>query len=80
MVDGVPTETPPHVVGAILAFAGTGLGSVVVSRRMIADPRWKDLSSYTMYSGVAVLVLFVAVMFACMIVLAARVRIVATHI
>ncbi len=65
---------------------------------MIVDPRWRDLSSYTMYSGVAVLVLFVvvgffavddgaplhpwagplqrvlcAVMFACMIVLAARI-------
>jgi len=63
MVDGVPTETAPHVVGAIMAFAGTGLGLIVFSRRMAADPGWRDLASYTMYTGVAVLVLFVMVGF-----------------
>jgi hypothetical membrane protein len=63
MVDGVPTETPPHVVGAVMAFASTGLGLIVVSRRMRADGRWRDLSAYTLSSGVAVLILFVAVGF-----------------
>jgi hypothetical membrane protein len=61
MVDGVPTETAPHVIGAVMAFAGTGLGFTVFSRRMIADPRWRDLGTYTIATGLAVLVLFVAV-------------------
>lgn len=63
MVDGVPTETAPHVIGAVTAFAATGLGFMVFSRRMIADPRWRDLATYTMLTGVAVLLLFVAVGF-----------------
>jgi hypothetical membrane protein len=63
MVNGVPTETPAHVVGAIMAFASTGLGLVVFSRRMAADPRWRDLAAYTMYTGIVVLVLFIAVGF-----------------
>jgi hypothetical protein len=33
------------------------------SRRMIDDPLWRDLSGYTRSSGIAVLVLFVAVGF-----------------
>jgi hypothetical membrane protein len=63
MVDGVPTETPPHVVGAITAFASTGLGFVVFSRRMRADGAWADLAGYTMATGAIVLCLFVAVGF-----------------
>ena len=63
MVDGVPTETALHVVGAIVSFAATGLGFIAFSRRMIADPRWRDLATYTLYSGVAVLALFVTVGF-----------------
>ena len=60
MVDGVPTKTAPHVIGAVMAFAATGLGFLVVSRRMVADPRWHDLATYTMLTGIAVLLLFVA--------------------
>ena len=63
MIDGVPTEPPSHVVAAILTFAATGLGFIVFSRRMIADPRWRDLATYTMSTGITVLVLFVAVGF-----------------
>ena len=99
MVDGVPSETPPHVIGAITAFAAAGLGLIVFSRRMTADPRWRDLATYTMYTGITVLVLFImvgffavddgtplhpwagllqrvlcAVWFACLIVLAVRLR------
>lgn len=61
MVNGVPTETPPHVVGAITTFAATGLGLVVFSQRMRADPRWRDLATYTMFTGIAVLLLFIMV-------------------
>ena len=63
MVDGVPTETPPHVVGAITTFACTGLGLVLFSRRMKADPRWSDLSTYVLSTGIAFLILFVALGF-----------------
>jgi hypothetical membrane protein len=63
MVDGIPTETPPHIVGAVMTFVCTGIGVVVLSRRMAADRQWRDLSAYTMWSGVAVLALFVAVGF-----------------
>jgi hypothetical membrane protein len=63
MVDGVPTEPPSHVVAAILTFAASGLGLIVFSRRMSADPRWRDLAAYTLLTGFAVLVLFVAIAF-----------------
>ena len=63
MVNGVPTETPPHVVGAITTFAATGLGWLMFSRRMSDDRRWRDLSAYTMATSVAMLVLFVALGF-----------------
>jgi hypothetical membrane protein len=58
MVDGVPTENPPHVVAAIMAFASTALGLMVFARRMIADPRWRDLATYTMFTGIIMLTLF----------------------
>jgi hypothetical membrane protein len=59
-VDGVPTETPAHVVGAVLSFLCGGTGLVVLSRRMAADPRWRDLSSYVLATGIVMLVLFIA--------------------
>jgi hypothetical membrane protein len=99
MVNGVPTETPPHVVCAIVVFAATGVGLILFSQRMTADRRWCDLAPYTLYTGIAVLVLFVtlgffaiddgaplhswagllqralvAVWFACLIMLAVRLR------
>jgi hypothetical protein len=63
MVNGVPTETPPHIVGAIMAFAASGLGFVVISRRLKVDPQWRDLATYTMWTGVTVLLLFITVGF-----------------
>src|SRR5262245_41424768 len=63
MVDGVPTETAPHVVGALMTFTGTGLGFIVFSRRMNADPVWRDLATYTMLTGIVIILLFVAVGF-----------------
>ena len=99
MVDGVPTATPAHVAAAIPSFAATGVGFIVFSRRMRADLEWRDLATYTMMTGIAVLVLFVtlglfgvddgaplhpwaglvqrilcAIWFACLIVLALRLR------
>jgi hypothetical membrane protein len=59
-VDGVPTETPKHVVGAVLSFSGASLGLIFLSRRMAADPAWHKLSSYVLATGIVMLVLFVA--------------------
>ena len=59
MVDGVPTENALHVVASIMAFASMALGLLVFSRRMVADPRWRDLATYTMFTGIIVLTLFV---------------------
>ena len=63
MIDGVPTETPAHAAAAILSFAATGLGLIIFSRRMNADLRWRDLSTFTMIAGIVVLLLFVTVGF-----------------
>jgi len=63
MVNGVPTETPLHVVGAITTFAGTGLGWLMFSRRMSADGQWRDLSTYTTATSIAMLGLFIALGF-----------------
>jgi len=58
-VDGVPTETPQHVVAAILTFSCASTGLVVLSRRMTADPWWHDLSAYVLGTGLLMLILFV---------------------
>ena len=63
MIDGVPTETPGHVAAAVTAFAASGLGWLALSRRMSGDDRWRDLSTYTMVTGIAMLLLFVALGF-----------------
>jgi hypothetical membrane protein len=59
-VNGVPTETPAHVVGAVLAFLCASLGLSILSRRMAADPDWRDLSSYVLTTGIVMLLLFIA--------------------
>jgi hypothetical membrane protein len=59
-VNGVPTETKPHVVGAILVFSGGSLGLVILSRRMAADPDWRGLSSYVLATGIVMVILFIA--------------------
>jgi len=60
-VNGVPTETPSHVAAAVLSFTGPATGLIVLSRRMTADARWRDLSAYVLVTGVVMIVLFVAV-------------------
>jgi hypothetical protein len=62
-VNGVPTEPPSHVVGAVLSFLCGSTGILVLSRRMAADPQWRGLSSYSLVTGAVMLVLFVAVGF-----------------
>lgn len=58
-VNGVPTETPAHVVGAVLTFLCASIGLSILSRRMATDPEWRDLSSYVLATGIVMLVLFI---------------------
>jgi hypothetical membrane protein len=60
-VNGVPTETRPHVLAAVLTFASASIGLVALSRRMKTDPLWRDLWSYVLATGLVMLVLFVTV-------------------
>lgn len=60
-VGGIPTETPQHVVAAVMTFSCASIGLVVLSRRMRADPRWHDLSAYVLGTGATMLVLFIVV-------------------
>jgi hypothetical membrane protein len=59
MVNGEPKETPLHVVGAILFFFCSSAGLVLLSRRLAADARWRDLSGYVLTTGIAMLIMFV---------------------
>ena len=49
-----------HIPGFIMTFFGGGLGLIVVSRRMVRDPRWKSLATYALATGIAMLVLILA--------------------
>lgn len=60
-VNGVPTETPPHAVGAVLTFSAASIGLMILSRRMAGDPQWRGLSSYVLATGIAMLILFIIV-------------------
>lgn len=59
MVNGVPTETKPHVVGAVLSFVGGSIGLIALSRCMGADARWQSLATYVFATGVTMLILFI---------------------
>jgi hypothetical membrane protein len=59
-VNGVPTETPQHVMAAVLSFSGASLGLIVLSRRMAADPEWRRVSSYVLATGIVMFLLFIA--------------------
>jgi len=56
--NGVPTETPEHVVGAVMVFALTPLGLIIFSRRMKRDPNWSGLATYTLLTGILMALLF----------------------
>ena len=60
-VNGVPRETPPHVVGAVLVFLGASTGLMILSRRMAADAAWRSLSGYVLATGIVMLILFAIV-------------------
>jgi hypothetical membrane protein len=62
-LNGIPTETPQHVVGAVLTFSGASTGLLVLSRRMSADRRWHSMSAYVLGTGIVMVILFIVVGF-----------------
>jgi hypothetical membrane protein len=59
-VDGDFIVPAGHLLGALLSFLGAGTGFIVVSRRLAGDPMWRSVATYTLASGIAIAVLFVA--------------------
>jgi hypothetical membrane protein len=49
-----------HTVASLMAFLGSGGGFIVLSRRLAGDPSWRNLSTYTLGSGIAIVVLVFA--------------------
>ena len=49
-----------HIVAFPMTFLGAGIGLIVMSRRMVGDPRWQRLVTYALATGIAVLVLLLA--------------------
>lgn len=47
-----------HLPGFIMTFLGAGLGLIVMSRRIAADPRWRSFANYALATGITMLVLF----------------------
>jgi hypothetical membrane protein len=53
-------EQVGHTVASYMAFLGTGIGFIMLSRRLVRDPRWRSLASYALASGIAIVVLLIA--------------------
>ena len=56
--NGVLSEPPGHVVGAITHFLSLSIGLIVLSRRIARDPAWQPLGVHALASGVSLLVMF----------------------
>ena len=54
-------EPAGHTVAVFMAFLGAGIGLIAFSRRMTSDPSWRSLATYTLATGIAIVVLFLAV-------------------
>src|SRR5215210_4171912 len=46
-----------HIPGFIMTFLGGGIGLIVMSRRMVCDPRWQSVATYALATGITMLVL-----------------------
>jgi hypothetical membrane protein len=49
-----------HTANGAIFFLSIGLAHVVMSRRLVGDPRWRGLAGYVLATGIALLVVFVA--------------------
>jgi hypothetical membrane protein len=55
---GVTLRPAGHIVGGSTFFLSSALGLIVVSRRLARDPRWRNISTYTLVAGTVALVGF----------------------
>jgi len=46
-----------HIAAFPITFLGAGIGLIVMSRRMVGDPRWRSVATYALVTGIAVLLL-----------------------
>ena len=51
-------EPAGHSVAVFMTFLGAGIGLIALSRRMTSDPSWRSLATYTLATGIAIVVLF----------------------
>ena len=51
---GVTYDPGGHLVGGVMFFLTSGVGLIVLSRRLRHDERWRGLASYTLGAGLAV--------------------------
>jgi len=51
---GVTMYPAGHVVAGNAFFLSSALALIVVSRRLVRDPRWRSLATYTLAAGIAV--------------------------
>ena len=56
--DGTVVEPIGHIAAAFGTFLGTGVGYILVSRRMRRDPQWAGVAGVTLAVGVAIVVGF----------------------
>lgn len=56
---GVTYDPGGHVVAGLLFFGTSAMGLVVLSRRLMCDPRWRALAPWTLASGATLLIGFV---------------------
>lgn len=50
-----------HFPNGLITFFSIGVGLIVVSRRMRADPQWRGLATYALVAGIAAAILFVGI-------------------
>ena len=55
---GVTLRPTGHIIAGSTFFLSSALGLTVVSRRLARDPRWRNISTYTLVAGIVALVGF----------------------
>lgn len=56
--NGALVEPPGHIIGSLTGFWGAAIGYIVLSRRMAADPAWRDHAAVALTTGIAIIALF----------------------
>ena len=60
MISGVFTHDPLHTSGDILSFSALFVNCLVFARRVSRDPRWHGWATYTIATGVLMMVFVIA--------------------